>query len=186
MTASGVAPVASSASCGRRLFNKQRLAVRANKNEAGSQIIEFGLVLLPLLAFLFLIMNIAWMCFSQASLQHAVQMGVRAAVTGAVPSSYSGQDSYIKSIVQKNAMGFLSGWTGLSKITVTYYLPTNLSQAVTGVGSNVGGNVIQVSVTNVSVGSLGPIMSPAWASLALNAVASDVMESSPDGIPPTR
>ncbi len=156
------------------------------RGETGSQIVEFGLVLLPLMAFLFLIIDVAWMCFAQSTLQHAVQVGVRAAVTGYVPSGASGQDAYVKSVVQQNAMGFLNGPTGLDEITINYFSPANLSLSLSGSGSNVGGNVIQVSVTNVPVNALGPILRDSSSQFLLKATASDVMESSPNGIPPTR
>ncbi len=157
-----------------------------SRGETGSQIVEFGLVLLPLMAFLFLIIDVGWLCFAQSTLQHAVQVGVRSAVTGYVPSGVSGQDAYVKSIVQQNAMGFLYGQTGLSEITINYFSPANLSQPLSGSGSNIGGNVIQVSVKNVPVSALGPILRESSAQLLLNATASDIMESSPNGIPPTR
>ncbi len=157
----------------------------AFSDEAGSQLIEFGLVLLPLMAVLFLIMDVAWICFAQASLQHAVQAGVRSAVTGYVQTS-GGQDAYIKSVVQKNAMGFLAGQSGLDQIEINYYNPANLSAALSGRGSNAGGNVIEISVKKVGVSALGPIWRDSSAALSLNATSSDVMESSPNGVPPTR
>ena len=167
--------------------------IRASKgafsDEAGSQIVEFGLVLLPLMAVTFLITDVAWICFAQASLQHAVQAGVRAAVTSYVPGG--GQDAYIRSVVQGNAMGFLGGTTGLNQITVCYLDPANLpkdpsdlSKCLTGNGSNAGGNVVEVSVAKVPVSTLGPILREGWSTVYMNASSTDVMESSPQsGIP---
>ncbi len=154
-------------------------------DEAGSELVEFGLVLLPLLAFVFLIIDVAWMCFAQESLQHAVQVGIRAAVTSYVPGT-GGQDAYIKSVVQENAMGFLAGQDGLDKVTVNYYNPSNLSTPLSGNGSNAGGNVVEISVKGVPVNSLGPIMRESFATFSLGATSSDVMESSPSGLPPKR
>lgn len=154
--------------------------------ETGSELIEFGLVLLPLMAFVFLIMDVAWICFAQASLQHAVQMGVRSAVTGYLPPGVSGQDAYVKSIVQQNAMGFLAGDNGLKEITISYFNPSNLTTPITGAGSNGGGNVIEVAVKNVPVSTLGPILRETWTTVYMKASSSDVMESSPNGMPPTR
>lgn len=153
-------------------------------DETGSQLVEFGLVLLPLLGFVFLIMDVAWICFAQSSLQHAVQVGVRSAVTS--PSGNASQDAYIKSVVQQNAMGFLHGDPGLNAITINYYSPSNLSQALAGAGSNAGGNVIEIVVKNVPVSCLGPILRENWSTVFLQATSSDVMESSPGGVPPTR
>lgn len=155
------------------------------RDETGSEIVEFGLVILPLMAFVFLIMDISWVCFAQESLQYAVQAGVRSAITSYIPAGVTGQDGYIKSIIQKNAMGFLRGADGLNKITIDYYSPLKLKK-LTGNGSNAGGNIIEVSVQGASVSLLGPILIDGWTSVALNADSSDVMESSPNGIPPIR
>ncbi len=169
----------------RRNFLRRFLPKLAD--ETGSEIVEFGLVLLPLMAFVFLIIDVAWLCFAQESLQYAVETGVRSAVTSYVPNGFSGQDAYVKSVVQQNAMGFLAGQTGLNNITVNYYSPSNLSQSLTGSGSNAGGNVIEISVQGVPVNMLGPIFfGQAWSNITMNANSSDVMESSPNGTPPLR
>jgi len=141
-------------------------------------VIEFGLVLLPLLAFLFLIMDIAWICFAQSSLQHAVQVGVRAAVSGYVPTGTTHQDTYLKTIVRQNAMGFLAGDDGMNAISISYYDPANLSSPLSGTGSNSGGNVIEISVKNVPVSTLGPILRASWAKVYMKASSSDVLEGS--------
>ena len=159
-------------------------------DETGSELVEFALLLLPLMAVVFVIMDIAWVCFAQESLQHAVQTGVRSAITSYLPSplpaGVTGQDGYIKSIVQQNAMGFLPGTDGLNKITINYYSPSNFTRVLTGNGSNTGGNVIEISIQGASVSLLGPVLVDSGTSVALNAVSSDVMEGSPNGIPPAR
>jgi len=141
-------------------------------DETGSEIVEFGLVLLPLMAFVFLIIDVAWICFAQESLQYAVETGVRAAVV---------RGANIPLVVQQNAMGFLAGANGLSEISICYMSPTNLnpSQCLSGLGSNAGGNVVQISVKNVSVSSLGPILRQSSPAILLNATSSDVMEGAP-------
>ncbi len=174
---------------------RTQFSIAAFSNETGSQIVEFGLVILPLMGVLFLIMDVAWICFAQASLQHAVQVGVRSAVTGYMPSGFSGQDAYVKWVVEHNSMGFVAGPSGLNQISICYLdastlpavpSPSNVPKCLTGTGSNAGGNVIEVSVANVAVSALGPIWRESSAHLLLNANSSDVMESSPNGIPPTR
>ena len=161
--------------------------LRPFSDETGSQMVEFGLVLLPLMAVVFLIMDIAWVCFAQATLQHAVQVGVRAAISQSVPASFSGQDAYVKSVVQHTAMGFLKGESGLGEIWIKYYSPTNLSVAISGANSNAGGNIIQVSVANVPVPTLCPLLRTDWATVFMKATASDIMESpSPQTGLPTR
>ncbi len=152
----------------RRAFLRRFFPVFSD--EAGSQIVEFGLVLLPLMAFVFLIIDVAWICFAQASLQHAVQMGVRAAVV---------RGPNIKAVVQQNAMGFLAGPDGLNEISICYMSPSNLSKCLTGPGSDTSGNVVEISVKNVPVSSLGPILRESLSTILLNATSSDVMEGAP-------
>lgn len=164
------------------LKTRRRLGLRREK---GAQTVEFGLIFLPLLGVLFLIIDVSWLVFAQGSLQWAVQQGVRYAVTSRTMTG-QGQDASIKSVVQTNAMGFLAGTAGLNRITVSYYSPSNLSTPITGSGSNSGGNIVKVSVAGVPFSVLGPVYRGGPTSLLLNASSSDVMESSPGGIPPTR
>jgi len=155
------------------------------RDESGSQVVELGLVLLPLLGVLFLIIDVSWLIFAQGSIQWAVQQGVRYAITSNTMAG-KGQDDSIKTVVQRNAMGFLTGTAGLNRITISYYAPSNLSTGVTGTGSNAGGNIVKVSVSNVPFSVLGPVFRSGPTSLLLSASSSDVMESSPGGMPPAR
>jgi Flp pilus assembly protein TadG len=154
--------------------------VRILRNEEGSNLVEFSLVILPLLAIVFLIMDSAWMIFAKASLQFAVREGVRYAVTSQTMSGM-GQDASIKTVVQKNAMGFLSGSAGTNEIAITYYNPTTLAAT----SSNAGGNIVQVAVSGVSINPLAPL----WRShspIVMSALSADIMESSPGGVAPPR
>lgn len=155
---------------------------RFGGSEQGSQIIELGLVILPLFALIFLVVDVCWIIFAQASLQHAAREGVRFAVTGQLPPAFQHQDDAIRSVVQENAFGFLSGSSGT--ITIQYYDPTTLKPA-SGVGSNSGGNLLQISISGVKVDPLGPILRDSTA-ITLSASSSDVMESSPGGVPAPR
>jgi hypothetical protein len=68
----------------------------------------------------------------------------------------------VKSTVQANSMGLLSGATGLSKIKVNYLQPPAASSgaAATDVSTqadgNTPGNIMQVSVQNYSLLPLAP------------------------------
>ena len=151
--------------------------------ERGSQVVELALVLLPLCALVFLILDIAWAFYVKATLQNAVREGVRYAITSQTMTGL-GQDASIKAIVQQNAMGLLSGSSGAASIAIQYYLPNSLAP-VSGLNSNQGGNVVEVYVQNYSLPPLGPILrNPA--PLSLGAKAFDRMEGSPGGIPPAR
>jgi Flp pilus assembly protein TadG len=152
---------------------------RTCKSERGSEIIEFGLVIVPLLAFVFLVVDIAWVLFAQSTLQYAASEGVRYAVTSQTMSGM-GQDASIRTTVIKNAFGFVTAATS-SNIAINYYNPSTLAATT----SNAGGNVVEIVISGVNVYPLGPIWRSQTA-LVLSARSSDVMESSPGGIPPPR
>jgi Flp pilus assembly protein TadG len=151
--------------------------------ERGSQVVEMAFVLLPLCAMVFLIMDMAWAFYVKATLQNAVREGVRYAITSQTMSGL-GQDASIQAVVQTNAMGLLPGSAGAALINIQYYLPNTLTP-VSGLDSNAGGNIVQVSVQGYSLPPLGPILrNPA--PLSLGAQSFDRMEGSPGGIPPAR
>jgi Flp pilus assembly protein TadG len=155
---------------------------RFGKAEEGTQTIELALVILPLFAMLLLVVDVCWLIFAQASIQHAAREGVRFAVTGQLPAAFKHQDDAIKSVVQANSYGFVSDSSGT--ITIQYYDPTTL-KPVNGAGSNSGGNMLQVTVSGVEINPFGPIMRSSTA-VTLSASSADVMESAPGGVPAPR
>jgi Flp pilus assembly protein TadG len=151
--------------------------------ERGSQVVEFALVLLPLCAMVFLILDMAWAFYVKSTLQNGVREGVRYAITSQTMTGL-GQDASIKSVVQQNAMGLLAGSAGAALINIQYFLPNTLVP-VSGLNSNQGGNIVEVYVQGYSLPPLGPILrNPA--PLSLGAQAFDRMEGSPGGVPPAR
>jgi len=149
--------------------------------ETGAELVEFSLVVIPLFGVLFLIIDLSWMLFARATLQFAVREGVRYAVTGQTMTGM-GQDDSIRTVVQQDSMGILSGSSGASKIAIAYFDP-NANLAAT--SSNAGGNVVQVSVSGVNVFPMAPLFH-SGSPLSMSAVSSDVVESSPGGTPPAR
>jgi hypothetical protein len=160
-----------------------RHATSRSRRELGSVTIEFGITLLPLMALLMLIMDSAWAIFAQASLQEAAREGVRYAVTGQTGSGMC-QDASIRSIVQQYSYGFIPASQASNDISIQYYLPSTLT-AVSGVGSNAAGNVVQISISGTSVKSFGPIWRAATP-VNVGATASDVMGPPPNNITPCR
>jgi Flp pilus assembly protein TadG len=156
------------------------LVGEARNSEKGSEIVEFGLVILPMLAFLLLIVDVAWVLFAQSTLQYAASEGVRYAVTGQTMSGM-GQDASIRTVVVNDAFGFVTSATASNDVAINYYNPSTLAATA----SNAGGNVVEVVIGGVSVYPLGPIWRSS-AAMVLSARSSDVMESSPGGIPPAR
>jgi Flp pilus assembly protein TadG len=156
-------------------------ARRLGHRRCGAELVEFSLVMIPMFGILFLTIDLAWMLFARATLQYAVREGVRYAVTGQTMSGM-GQDSSIRAVVQQNSMGILAGSSGASKITIAYFDP-NANLAAT--PSNAGGNVVQVAAAAVNVFPMAPLFHTG-SPLSMTAVSSDVVESSPGGIPPAR
>jgi Flp pilus assembly protein TadG len=116
-------------------------------------------------------------------MQAAVREGVRYAITGQTMNAL-GQDDSIKTVVQNNALGFLSGSTWKSNVVISYYNPKTLL-AVTGVNSNAEGNIVQVSVTGLSWAWMVPYGRSA-VPLPIAAASSDVVEPPPNGTTPAR
>ena len=161
------------------------------RRQGGQAIVEFGIVILPLLAFLFLIMDVAWIIFGWACIQEGVREGVRFAVTGQLLPGCTGQDASIRQIVQQLSFGFAGttnqcgpGAPANPLITIQYFSPTNMAPC-NGANCNVGGNVVKITVSGVTIGSFGPIFRK-WTPINLGASSSDVMEGSPNGTPPPR
>lgn len=142
--------------------------------------VELAFILLPLMALLLAILDFSFAIFLRGTFQHAVREGVRYAVTSRTESGM-GHDASIKSVVQRNAMGFLNGATGAEKIRIRYYVPGTLAETV----SNAGGNIVEVSVEGYNWGWMAPLMRSA-VPLQVKSRSSDRMEPSPGGIPPTR
>ncbi len=163
-------------------MSSTNLSRKLGISETGSALIEFSIVLLPLLALLLVTVDLAWLIFAHATLQYAVREGVRFAVTGQILAGNSCLGSSVQQIVAQNSFGFVPTNKASTYVTVSYYSPTSLSQ-ITGAAGPAGGNVVQVSISGVMVHLLGPLWHGA-SPIPLGAVASDVMESPPNGVPP--
>jgi Flp pilus assembly protein TadG len=100
-------------------------SVRRRTLRRGSELIEFTLVLFPLLAFMTVMLDIAWPIIAKASLQRAAREGVRQGITLTAGQMASGAclTDTVKGIVQANSLGLLNGTTGLSYIQVNYFQP---------------------------------------------------------------
>jgi len=149
-----------------------------SKSRRGSQLVEGGLMLLPFLALGFLVLDAGWGMFIKATLQNAVQEGVRYGVTGQV-SAGMGQIASIKSVVTSASLGLLTG-SQAGTLSVQFLDATTLQPTA----SNVGGNLVQVSVTAWQLTPLAPLLRSGKA-VPVTVTAIDKMESSPGGIAPS-
>jgi Flp pilus assembly protein TadG len=150
----------------------------------GSETLEFGLVLIPMLGFVFLTIDLGWAVFAKSTLQHAVREGVRFGVTNnLLPGDSSMRDS-IKKVVQYNAMGMLEGDAGLSRIQVKYKEPVGFTDITGSAGCNNSPNLLEVTVENFSLVPLLPLLRSATP-MVLRAISSDRVEACvPTGCPP--
>jgi hypothetical protein len=152
------------------------------RGEKGSTTVEFGLVLIPLMAFVFLLMDTTWVIFARATLQHAAREGVRFGVTGQIQAPATCLGDSVREVVVTNSFGFVPSSASSTMVAVTYYNPNTLA-VISGSGATAGGNVIQVSISGLNIPSFAPV----WRSsspISLAASSSDVLESPPNGILP--
>ena len=141
-----------------------QVSQRRRKRSRGAEVMEFTLVSLPMLAFVTVIADTGWAIWAKATLQRAVRLGVRTGVTLTANQMASGAclTDTVKSIVQANTFGLLSGASGLSLIKVNYLQPpppgSNAAATDVSTQSNgdQSGNIMQVSVQNYSLVPLMP------------------------------
>jgi Flp pilus assembly protein TadG len=170
----------------------KNLRCRRHRGRKGAEVLEFSLCFLPLLMMLFLLMDVSWAIFVKSSLQYAVRAGVRYGVT-VTKTEANGSDltTLVKSVVQQNSMGLLSGSTGLAKIKVYYLQPPapGSTAAATDVSTqtygNTPGNIMQVTIQGFSLIPLAPRIfswktAPDGSSTVIGAIAADVIEPSND------
>ena len=155
-----------------------RPAAKRTSRERGNGFLEAALALGPFFMILFAIIDFSVAVLMKNTVQDAAREGVRYAITGQTMAG-KGQDASIKAIVQQYGMGFISD---PSKISITYFDPNN-SFKVT--NSNAGGNIVQVQVSGMSWAWMCPYARDATA-LQYSASSSDIVEPSPNAIPPAR
>jgi Flp pilus assembly protein TadG len=155
---------------------------RQGRGTKGSEVVEFGLVFLPMIAYLFLILDLGWIFFTKSTLQFAAREGARYAVTSKTRTGL-GQLSSIQQVVQENAMGFLAGSAGLGRIHVRFFAPDTLQDISNTAHANAGGNLVEVSVEGYTFTPLASILK-SNAPLMLSAKSWDRMEASPPTGPP--
>lgn len=143
--------------------------------------------MLPLLAIMFAVLDLSIAIFVKNTAQFAVCQGVRYAITSQTLSGM-GQDDSIKTIVQNYTLGFLNYLSpdhiGKNRIAITYYDPITLA-AVTGAGSNAGGNIVVVSASGLSWAWMVPLLHDV-APFQFSVSSASIMEATPIAGSPTR
>jgi TadE-like protein len=160
---------------------------RPGHSRRGSVLVESTFTLLPLLALLFGVIDIAFAIFVKNTMQFAVRQGVRYAVTSQTLSGM-GQDLSIKTVVDTYSMGLLDGMSanhdGMASISINYFDPISLSQ-LNGAGSNVGGNIVVVSCNGLSWAWMVPLLRNS-APMRFSVSSADIMEATPVAGAPAR
>jgi Flp pilus assembly protein TadG len=146
-------------------------------------LVETALVMLPMLAIMFGIIDVSMVVFLRGLFQSAAREGVRFAVT--YSPTYNGltcttQSACIKQVVQDNAIGFLAGTAGAARITIRYFNPSDLSTAVTTATPpayiNQSGNVVEVAIASPWNWMVPMPGFNSGGAMTINAVASDVLQ----------
>jgi Flp pilus assembly protein TadG len=164
--------------------SRKKYSSSRRRTQAGSAIVEGALVLLPMMALFFAMIDFPVALFIQNTIREAVREGVRFAITQ--QTGPSGQDAAIEAVVESYSQGFISAsaiTAGTATFTLTYYNGTTLALA-TGTGSNSQGNICVVTASVQH-----SWMAPVWQSTGIfsfSASSSDVMEAPPLGVLPTR
>ena len=162
--------------------------VTRRRSRAGNALIESVFTILPTFALICAFADFGLVIFRWTTLQNAVREGCRYAVTFQRIGG-SGQDTSIKTIVEQYAFGMVRRTDNPQHIFVNYYSPTNLNTPIAS-GGNTPGNVVEVSIQNVSWSWLAPLSgSLQWGSavrtsgpLSLAVYSSDVLGAYPAGV----
>ena len=162
-------------------------AARRKRRRGGSVIIESVLTLLPLMALIFAFADLGLLLFRWSTLQNAVREGCRYAITFQSTGGL-GQDASIAQVVQKYAMGVVRTNDSPQHIFVNYYTISDSGTAIQ-TGGNIPGNIVQVSVQNVSwawlaplSGTFGPGSLYATTPFTLSVYSSDLLGGYPAGV----
>lgn len=129
---------------------------RRRHRSGGNVFIESAFTLLPTFALIFAFVDFGLVLFRWNTFQNAVREGCRYAITFQTASAGTGQDASIKQIVQQYAFGMVTATDSPQHIFVRYYAPTNLNTPIS-TGGNIPGNVVEVSIQNVSWAWLAPL-----------------------------
>lgn len=164
--------------------------------QRGATLIEAAVIMIPLLALFFALIDFGMALFLKNTMQFAVRQGVRYAITSQTMNGL-GQDASIDTVIAQNSFGFLNylapgppatTCTGTGCITINYYQQTLGSSPtltlVTGAGSNAQGNIVQVTASGLQYNWMIPLLRSATP-LNISVSSADIMGAQPNG-PPAR
>jgi Flp pilus assembly protein TadG len=159
------------------------------RRSSGNVIVESVFTMLPTFAMILMFVDMSLMLFRRATLQNAVREGCRYAVTFQTATGL-GQDASISAVVQRYAMNFVKTTDSPQHIFVNYYAPTDLNTPIA-TGGNITGNVVEVSVQNISYSWIAPLsgsfgggipMIGSTAPISIAVYSSDILGGLPAGV----
>lgn len=164
-------------------------SARRRRQSGGQALVESVFTVLPTFAIICAFADFGLALFRWNTLQNAVREGCRYAITFQTQTGM-GQDASIQSVVEQYAFGFVKAADSPQHIFVNYYSPANLNTAINPPGGNSPGNVVTVSVQNVSWQWLAPLSgSLAWGQAIRSTTAptfavysADVLGAYPAGV----
>ncbi len=116
---------------------------------------ESAFTLIPTFALIFAFVDFGLMLYRWSSLQNAVREGVRYAITFQRNGSL-GQTASIKQVVERNSMRLVRTTDTPQHIFVKFYSKTAPDTPIAS-GGNIPGNIVEVSVQNVSWNWIAPL-----------------------------
>jgi Flp pilus assembly protein TadG len=158
---------------------------RRKRRSSGSALVEYALTFVPLWALIFAFVDLGLMLFRWSTLENAVREGCRYAITFQTADGL-GQDASIAQVVERYAMGVVKVSDSPQHIYVRYYSPANPTVPITA-GGNLPGNIVQVSVEQVSWAWIAPLSGTiggiyATAPFTLSVYSSDILGGYPAGV----
>jgi Flp pilus assembly protein TadG len=158
-----------------------------NRRRTGNALFESVFTLLPTFALIFAFVDFGLLLFRWATLQNGVREGCRYAITFQTATGL-GQNASIEAVVQQYSMGIVTATDNPQHIFVNYYSVANLNTPIAS-GGNVPGNIVQVSVQNISWAWLAPISGSFGANayrdqtpITLGVYSSDILGGYPAGV----
>jgi Flp pilus assembly protein TadG len=134
------------------------------RRSGGNAIIESAFTLLPTFALIFAFIDFGLMLYKWSSLQNAVREGVRYAITfrteatqtPPISGGSTSQKESIKKVVERNSMRLVRTTDSPVHIFVKFYSKTAPDTEIA-TGGNLPGNIVEVSVQNVSFSWIAPL-----------------------------
>jgi Flp pilus assembly protein TadG len=143
----------------------KRQVSRVRRRTAGGQaLIEGVFTLIPTIAIIMAFVDLGLSIYNWNTLQNAVREGARYAITFQ-RNGTMGQTDSIKQVVEQYSMGLVHRTDSPQHIFVCYANPAAPNTCVPS-GGNVPGNIVEVSVQNVTYHRLAPLSGSYSASAA--------------------